>query len=169
MKRVWSSAALAAMLSVPLTGRVADAAAVGRELPPAGSVTALSVVPGSGRAAVVTAGDGHTIEIIDFALENPRRIVVDLKGATLGLPARLYDKVTRGGITNVRMAQWKPEIVRIVLDLDGPREYSVVRGEHDVRVSVNGPGRFAAGRIGGAHTAVVSDVWVSAPAASTSV
>ena len=169
MKRVWSSAALAAILSVPVTGRVADAAAIGRDMPPAGSVTALSVVPGSGHADVVIAVEGLSIEIIDFTLENPRRIVVDLKGTTLGMSARLYDKVTRGGITNVRMAQWKPEIVRIVLDLDGPREYSVVREEHDVRVSVNGPDAFSAWRIGGARAAVVSDVSVSAPAAAAPV
>ena len=169
MKRVWSSAALAAMLSMPITGRVADAAAIGRDMPPAGSVTALSVVPGSGHADVVIAVEGPSIEIIDFTLENPRRIVVDLKGTTLGMPARLYDKVTRGGITNVRMAQWKPEIVRLVLDLDGPREYSVVRGEHDVRVSVNGPDDFAAWRIGGARAAVVTDMSVTTSAAAASV
>jgi len=169
MKRVWSSAALAAMLSMPITGRVADAAAIGRDMPPAGSVTALSVVPGSGHADVVIAVEGPSIEIIDFTLENPRRIVVDLKGTTLGIPARLYDKVTRGGITNVRMAQWKPEIVRLVLDLDGPREYSVVRGEHDVRVSVNGPDDFAAWRIGGARAAVVTDMSVTTSAAAASV
>jgi type IV pilus assembly protein PilQ len=169
MKRVWSSAALAAMLSVPVTGRVADAAAIGLDMPPAGSVTALSVVPGSGHADVVIAVEGPSIEIIDFTLENPRRIVVDLKGATLGMSARLYDKVTRGGITNVRMAQWKPEIVRVVLDLDGPREYSVVRGEHDVRVSVNGPDDFAAWRIGGARAAVVSDMSVTASDVAASV
>jgi type IV pilus assembly protein PilQ len=138
-------------------------------MPPAGSVTALSVVPGSGHADVVIAVEGPSIEIIDFTLENPHRIVVDLKGATLGMPARLYDKVTRGGITNVRMAQWRPEIVRVVLDLDGPREYSVVRGEHDVRVSVNGPDDFAAWRIGGARAAVVSDMSVTASAPSASV
>jgi type IV pilus assembly protein PilQ len=157
------------MLSVPFTDRVADAAAIGRDMPPAGSVTALSVVPGSGHADVVIAVEGPSIEIIDFTLENPHRIVVDLKGATLGMPARLYDKVTRGGITNVRMAQWRPEIVRVVLDLDGPREYSVVRGEHDVRVSVNGPDDFAAWRIGGARAAVVSDMSVTASAPSASV
>ena len=144
MERLWRSTALAAMLSVPFTGRVADAAAVGRELPAAGAVTALSVVPGSGHADVVIAVEGPSIEIIDFTLESPRRIVVDLKGATLGMSARLYDKVSRGGITNVRMAQWKPEIVRVVLDLDGPREYTVVREDHDVRVSVTGPADFAA-------------------------
>ena len=171
MKRVWGSAALAAgfFLSVPFSGRVADAAAAGRDLPPAGSVTALSVVPGSGHADVVIAVEGPSIEIIDFVLESPRRIVVDLKGATLGMPPRLYDKVTRGGITNVRMAQWKSEIVRVVLDLDGSRDYSVVREEHDVRVSVNGPDDFGAWRIGGSRAAVISDVSVSAPAAGASV
>jgi type IV pilus assembly protein PilQ len=167
MERVLRSAALAAglILSVPVGGRVADAAAIGRELPPAGSVTALSVVPGSGHADVVIAVEGPSIEIIDFVLESPRRIVVDLKGATLGMPARLYDKVSRGGITNIRMAQWKSDIVRVVLDLDGAREYTVVREDHDVRVSVTGPVDFTAWRIGGARAAVVSDLTVSASAA----
>lgn len=172
MIRLWRTAALAAMMSVPFTGRVADAAAaIGRDTPPAGSVTALSVVPGSGHADVVIAVEGQSIEIIDFTLESPRRIVVDLKGATLGMAARLYDKVSRGGITNIRMAQWKPEIVRVVLDLDGPREYNIVREEHVVRVSVNGPSDFAAWKIGSARTAVVSDVSVTAaaPAAAATV
>lgn len=168
MKRVWSSAALAAMLSIPFTGGTAAAAAIGRDTPPVGSVTALSVVPASGHADVVIAVNGQSIEIIDFALENPHRVVVDLKGATLGMSARLYDKVSRGGITNVRMAQWKPDIVRVVLDLDGPRDYTVVRGDHDVKISVNGSGDFAAWRVGGAHAAVVADAALIAGAASAS-
>jgi hypothetical protein len=148
MERLLRSAALAAgvFLSVPSAGGIAYAAADGRELPPAGAVTALSVVPGSGHADVVIAVEGPSIEIIDFVLENPHRVVVDLKGATLSMPARLYDKISRGGITNIRMAQWKPEIVRVVLDLDGAREYTVVREDHDVRVSVTGPVDFAAWR-----------------------
>lgn len=156
MKRVWRSAALAAMVAMPLTNRPAVAAAVGRETPPAGSVTALSVVPASGHADVVIAVDGPSIEIIDFTLDNPHRVVVDLKGATLGMPARLYDRISRGGITNVRMAQYRPDIVRVVLDLDGPHEYTAVHGDHDVRISVKGPSDFAAWRIG--HAGTVSDV-----------
>ena len=162
MKRVWRSAALAAMLSVPLSGRAAVAAASGSDVPQPGAVTALSVVPGSGHADVVVAVEGKAIEIIDFTLESPHRIVVDLKGATLGMPAPFYDKVTRGGITNVRMAQWKPDVVRIVLDIDGPRDYTVVRGEHDVRVAVNGPSAFAAWRSDrGASAGVVTDLSVT--------
>jgi type IV pilus assembly protein PilQ len=155
------------MLAMPLTNRAADAAAVGRETPPAGAVTALSVVPSSGHADVLIAVEGPAIEIIDFTLDNPRRLVVDLKGANLAIPARLYDKVSRGGITNVRMAQWKPDIVRVVLDLDGPHEYTAVRGDHDVKISVAGPSNFAAWRIGAGHAAVVSDVAVvPSPAAA---
>jgi type IV pilus assembly protein PilQ len=168
MKRVWGSAALAAIfltLSVPHAADAAGGAPRDRHAPPAGSVTALSVVPGSGRADVVVAVDGQSIEIIDFTLENPHRIVVDLKGATLGMAARLYDKVSRGGITNVRMAQWKPDIVRIVLDLDGQREYTVVKEDHDVKISVNGSADFAAWRIGGSVRAIAaSEAVVSAPA-----
>jgi type IV pilus assembly protein PilQ len=148
MKRVWRSAALAAMLLVPLSGRAAGVAATDRDRPPANSVTALSIVPGSGRADVVIAVDGPAVEIIDFVLENPHRIVVDLKGATLGMAPRLYDKISRGGITNIRIAQWKPEIVRIALDLDGPRDYTVVKGDHDVKISVNGRADFTAWKIG---------------------
>ena len=168
MKRVWRSAALAAMFSMPFTGRVADAAAVGRETPPAGAVTSLSVVPAAGHADVVIAVDGPSIEIIDFTLDNPHRVVVDLKGATLAMSARLYDKISRGGITNVRMAQWKPDIVRVVLDLDAPHQYTAVRSEHTVKISVAGPSDFAAWRIGAGHAAVVADVAAvpSAPAAA---
>ncbi len=174
MKRVWGSAAFAVMLMVTIAGRAAGTRTEGLRAtapdnPSAGSVTALSVVPGTGHADVVIAVDGPSIEIIDFTLESPRRIVVDLKGATLGMNARLYDKVSRGGITNIRMAQWKPEIVRVVLDLDGPREYSIVRGEHDVKVSVNGPDKFAVWRIGAApRPAVVADVSATAPGATAS-
>ena len=62
MITLWRTAAIAAMMSVPFTGRVADAAAaIGRDTPPAGSVTALSVVPGSGHADVVIAVEGQSI------------------------------------------------------------------------------------------------------------
>ena len=30
----------------------------------------------------------------------------------------MYDKVSRAGITNVRLAQYKPDVVRLVLELD---------------------------------------------------
>jgi type IV pilus assembly protein PilQ len=142
MSRVIQLAAIAAALTVGAHRASAT------ETPRApSSVTALSVVPAAGRAEVVVAIDG-AVDVIDFTLDNPRRIVLDFRGATLGMAARFYDKLSRGGITNVRVAQYKPDVVRLVLDLDGPRDYSVVRGERDVRVAVSGPDQFAAWHLG---------------------
>ena len=164
MRRVFQLAALAASLTVGARSAVAAAAETPRT---PSSVTALSVVPAAGRAEVVVAING-AVDVVDFVLENPRRVVVDFRGATLGMPARFYDKISRGGIVNVRVAQYKPDVVRLVLDLDGPREYSVVRGEKDVRVAVSGPDQFAAWHLGDAaksaksQTASISNVDVPA-------
>ncbi|HEX6534768.1 MAG TPA: AMIN domain-containing protein [Gemmatimonadaceae bacterium] len=103
-----------------------------------GVVRSLSVVPASGRAEVVIAVGG-SVDIQDFSLANPPRIVLDVKGAKLGAPVRMYDHVTRGGITNVRVAQYRENVVRVVIDLDGDHEYTVTRGADDeVHVAVDG-------------------------------
>ncbi|MBM4195103.1 MAG: AMIN domain-containing protein, partial [Gemmatimonadetes bacterium] len=105
------------------------------------SVTSVGIVPGAARAEVVIGFVGD-VSVVDFALDNGRRIVVDLTGATLGIPSRLYDKVQRAGIANIRFAQFKPEVVRVVVELDAPRAYTVVRGDSDVRLGVDGPTDF---------------------------
>src|SRR5581483_5766015 len=70
-------------------------------------VTGVSVVSASGRADVVIAVDS-AVQVQDFVLETaPYRIVLDLTGAKLDLAPRFYDKVTRGGITDVRYAQYR--------------------------------------------------------------
>jgi type IV pilus assembly protein PilQ len=160
MTRTLSATLLAAALLTGAASAYAAPPAHVPRAPRANPITALSVVPATGRAEVVLTVDG-SVDVMDFTLENPRRIVVDLKGATLGMPARLYDKVSRGGITNLRYAQYKPDVVRLVLDVDGPREYTVVRGENEVRIAVNGPDAFAAWRVGAGKGAVaVTDVVV---------
>ncbi|MBI1808773.1 MAG: AMIN domain-containing protein, partial [Gemmatimonadetes bacterium] len=146
-RRSWRAARAAAVLILLVTGvRVARAAAASHEGAPT-AVTSLSVVPGAGAANVVISVAGD-VEVTDFTLENPRRIVIDLRGATLGMPARLYDKVARGGITDIKYAMFKPDVVRIVLILDESREYTVVRGEKDVTVAVTGSDVFALWHVG---------------------
>src|SRR5690242_3291387 len=108
------------------------------QTPPAASVISLSVVPTSDRAEMVIGVDGP-VEVQDFALTNPDKIVLDLNGATLGIPAtESYDRVTRAGIINVRYSQYRKNVVRVVLTLESARPFSVVRGKHEVRVSVEG-------------------------------
>ena len=141
MRRVWMLAAVVGFALVSATdGRAADTDA------PRGSgeVVSLSVVPITGRAEVVIAVDG-SVDVQDFTLSKPARVVLDLKGARLTMPARLYDKIQRGAIMNLRVAQYKEDIVRVVIDLDQSRDYSITRGEESIRVSIDAEaGRFDA-------------------------
>jgi len=112
-----------------------------------GAVISLSILPNSSQAQVVIGVDG-AVQVRDFVLRNPDRIVVDISGATLGFRKPGYDRVARGGVIDVRYAQNQPNVVRIVLTLSGPRRYEVSREDGEVRVAVDGGGRFAAWRAG---------------------
>jgi type IV pilus assembly protein PilQ len=101
------------------------------------TVHSLSVVPSSGKAEVVI-GINAAVDVQDFTLESPYRVVVDLKGATLDMSRRTYDRASRGGITNVRYSQFRPNIVRVVIDLDAKHPYEVKRTDREVRISVTG-------------------------------
>ena len=103
----------------------------------AATVHSVSVVPSSGKTEVVI-GVNAAVEVQDFTLDAPARVVVDLKGATLDLRYRTYDKVSRGGITNIRYAQYRPDIVRVVIELDAKHPYEVKRNNGEVRISVTG-------------------------------
>jgi type IV pilus assembly protein PilQ len=100
------------------------------------TVRTVSVVPASGRAQVVIGVDA-SVEVDDFLLESPYRIVIDLKGATLDMAPR-YDRHARGGVTNIRAAQFKPNVVRVVIEMDAAHPYEVTRGDGEVRVAVSG-------------------------------
>ncbi|MGH7665221.1 MAG: AMIN domain-containing protein [Gemmatimonadaceae bacterium] len=128
-------AAAAVVLSAGATP--VNAAAPHTNVRAEGAVTSLSVVPATGQAEVVIAISG-AMEVQDFTLAGPHRIVVDFAGATLGMPPRLYDEIARGGITNVRIGQYKEDVVRVVVDLDAPREYTVTREANAVRVTIAG-------------------------------
>jgi type IV pilus assembly protein PilQ len=118
--------------------------------PAEGAVTSLSVVPSSGRAEVVI-GVAGGVEIADFTLKSPDRIVLDVSGASLGLGARSYDHVARGGIMDVRFSQYRKGTVRVVIYLDGPRNYEVNKDDGEIRVAVttDAAASFAGWHIGG--------------------
>ena len=103
----------------------------------AASVHSLSVVPSSGKTEVVI-GVNATVEVQDFTLDAPARVVVDLKGATLNMSYRRYDKESRGGITNIRYSQYRPGIVRVVIEMDAKHPYEVKRNAGEVRISITG-------------------------------
>ena len=111
--RTLSSAMLVALAAI--STRPARAAVVP---PNDATVVALSVVPNratNNRADVVIRVDG-SVTLKHFTLTKPDKIVVDISGATLALPAGdSYDGVARGGITRIRYSQFMKSVVRVVL------------------------------------------------------
>src|SRR5439155_25744322 len=58
------------------------------------------------------------------------------QGARLAAPAALYDGQNRGGIKNVRYAQFRPGVVRVVIDLDVLKDYQIEKRDGQVRVKI---------------------------------
>ena len=119
----------AAIVATGSTARPANAR------PAEGAVTSLSIVPASGKAEVII-GVAGGVAVRDFTLRSPDRIVLDLSGASLGMTARSYDRVARGGITDIRYSQYRRNTVRVVLYLDTQRNYQVTRAEGQIQVVV---------------------------------
>ena len=128
MKRI---AALAAWLAVAAAPPSRALAGWGRD----GEVKAVRVLPAAGSVEVVIDLRG-AVDVQDFTLANPARLVVDLQGARLVAPAVLYDGQNRGGVRNIRYAQFRPGVVRVVIDLDVLKDYQVERRDGEVRVKI---------------------------------
>ncbi|PYO63291.1 MAG: hypothetical protein DMD28_02670 [Gemmatimonadetes bacterium] len=133
MKRIATLAALAVVAAAPraVAGPEGGGGVSGR----AGEVRGVSVLPAPGKVAVVIDLQG-AVEVQDFTLRSPARLVVDLVGARLVAPATLYDGQNRGGVRNLRYAQFRPGVVRVVIDLDVLKDYQIKRGDTQVRVEI---------------------------------
>ncbi|MBI4422053.1 MAG: AMIN domain-containing protein, partial [Gemmatimonadetes bacterium] len=108
-----------------------------------GEVTAVSVLPGPGSVNVVIDVRG-SVTVQDFTLKNPYRLVIDVTGATLRAPGIFYDGVNRGGILNIRYRQFRPDVVRIVLELESLKDYKLVHADDAVRVELGTDRGFTA-------------------------
>jgi type IV pilus assembly protein PilQ len=112
--------------------------------PPSGDVTAVRVRPASRGAELVVDVRG-SVEVSDFVLENPARVVLDLVGARLASAPTLYDGRSRGGIRSVRYSQFRSDVVRVVVELDQARDYEVAAEDGAVRLVLAGtPEAFTA-------------------------
>jgi len=110
------------------------------------TVTELSIVPAGARTEVVIRVDAG-VQTRDFMMDDGR-LVLDFEGAeTRG--AR-WDRINRGGVRGLRVAQFQPGIARVVIELVQPLEYEVTRESNAVRVSFPNPaGEFAPWTSGG--------------------
>jgi len=127
--------ALATLFAVALPAALAAAPPGDRGNGRDGEVRAVSVRAATGNVEVVIDLQG-AVDVQDFTLSGPARLVLDLVGARLTAPATLYDGQNRGGVRNVRYAQFKPDVVRVVIDLDALKDYQVQRGAGQVRVRI---------------------------------
>ncbi|HEX6668983.1 MAG TPA: AMIN domain-containing protein, partial [Gemmatimonadales bacterium] len=120
------------------------AAPVRAEGPGTGEVTAVSLAPAAGKAELVIAVKG-AVDVRDFVLASPDRLVLDVVGAKLSEAApAAYDGMVRGGVLNIRYSQFRPDIVRIVVELDGPKAYEVTRQGESVKVAFGAAQGFQA-------------------------
>ena len=118
---------------------------------PQAAVTGLQVLPAGGQTEIVIAVDGP-VATRDFLLTDPVRLVVDLSGARHALPAERF-AVGRGGVRAVRTSQFQPNVVRVVVELDAPVRYTVIRADGAIRIAFPNPGgAFTAWSVGTART-----------------
>ncbi len=108
----------------------------------ASNVTGVSLVPGSEGAELRIAVEAGA-KVSDFTLSNPNRIVIDVIGARLAVKPRGYDRTQRGVISDVRVAQFNTDTVRVVLELNSKQAYTVRQEGGEISVSIRGAGQFA--------------------------
>jgi len=124
-------ARVALLLAVVAPRALAGTTTGGRD----GEVRGVSVLPATGKVEVVIDLQGAAL-VQDFTLSNPARLVIDLQGTRLTAPVALYDGQNRGGVRNVRYAQFKPDVVRVVIDLDALKDYQIERAAGQVRIRI---------------------------------
>ena len=152
--RSWSLLASALLLAAPYAH-----AATGRD----GEVRAVSLVPASGKAELVIQIQG-AVQVTDRTLTDPSRIVLDIAGATLGsgMNRSAYDGVKRAGVLNVRLSQYTPDVVRVVMDVERLVPYRIERTDEAIRVSFGTDQGFLAWN-GGSVTGVRDQAMVPVP------
>jgi type IV pilus assembly protein PilQ len=105
-------------------------------------VTGLSVTPVADRTEVVIMVDG-SVSARHFMMDDGR-LVVDLTGVPQPPRFDMRD-FNRGGVRELRMAPFQPNVARLVIALDGPLSYDFARDGDRVRLSFpNRSGGFEA-------------------------
>jgi type IV pilus assembly protein PilQ len=114
---------------------VAEPIAVAEEipLPRAKSVRAISATTANGNVEVRIAGDGQ-LKYKAFRLESPSRVVIDLEGVK-NAAAKNSVAVADDLVQRVRIAQFQPNVARVVVDLAHKAEYDIAVVGDEVRVA----------------------------------
>lgn len=90
---------------------------------PAGQVSALTLSSTGGTARLVIATD-RGVAVRETKMQTPDRLVLDFEPALKGDFAA-YDGQHRGSIADIRVNQFKPNVVRVVVEFDRFPDYKV--------------------------------------------
>ncbi|HET7275743.1 MAG TPA: AMIN domain-containing protein [Longimicrobiaceae bacterium] len=99
------------------------------------AISGLRLEPTSGGAQLTLAMNSTDVDWTDFALQSPDRVVIDVQGARNRLPDERFDAVDRGGISGIRTSQFTEDVVRVVVDLREPSNYTVSRVPEGIQVT----------------------------------
>ena len=108
--------------------------------PSSEAVTEVRIAAAGGETEIVIIAEGD-IQVSDFLLDEPTRLILDLRGAHHALPRYAYEEIGRGGVIRMRTSQFLVDVVRFVIDLTFAPTYtvSVSRGVVTVRFRNPGP------------------------------
>jgi type IV pilus assembly protein PilQ len=89
---------------------------------PTGRVEEVRISP-SGNETEITVLTNGEVEVRDFILRDPARLILDVHGAVSELPRGTFEGIGRGGVVRLRSSQLQEDVVRLVFDLARPAEY----------------------------------------------
>ncbi|MEK6371643.1 MAG: type IV pilus secretin PilQ [Acidobacteriota bacterium] len=102
---------------------------------------------GSGTSMEVQLASDGDLAYNAFKLTNPARVVIDLNGVKDKLPKNVVNLAAGGVVRKIRVAQFKSSpdpITRVVLDLDQPADYHIVKVGDRLQVSFGEAAKIAA-------------------------
>jgi type IV pilus assembly protein PilQ len=102
----------------------------------AAKILDVTVKKAEGVTQVVITGD-DILDYKDFTLSKPDRLVIDIKGATIGFGNKTMT-VGKGGITTISTSQFDREggIARIVIEMDVKPNYLLMTEENDIIIAL---------------------------------
>ena len=86
-------------------------------------ISSVAITQDPQRAAVRVEGAGR-LEVHALRIPNPERLVLDFAGARMGMQKNSIPGVS-APVRSVRMAQFRPDIARVVIDLTGAAPYQI--------------------------------------------
>jgi type IV pilus assembly protein PilQ len=106
---------------------------------PAGRVQEVRISPSGDETEIAVIKNGD-VEIRDFLLRDPARLILDVHGAVNELAEGTFEGIGRGGIVRLRSSQFRDDVVRLVFDLAKPATYQTADDGERYTVRFANPG-----------------------------